>query len=461
MSSELANLPAVNTSRPAASSNPPGAGREQSPERIRLARLPIRFLIFAVGFFAIGVLALPWLVGDLVEFFYQARVLALVHTFTLGWITAAMMGVMYRYVPALTKRPIRFPRLAGLQFYVFAIGAAGMISHFLIGRWEGTAFAAIMLLLGIVLFAINMSGCLAPVWRRGVAEMGMLLAVLFLFLAAFLGVLLALDKIFDFLHGNVIRNAGAHAHLAALGWVSLTICAVSYRMLPAFLLPELTLPRAATWQLSGLAAATVLLAASLLGAFGGTRIWSIVAAGAMLAYLPVLWSVVSTRRMPIDWTVRHALAGASCLVFCAALGVTLSWIDPGSELGNRITATYGTLGLLGWVSNFIVGMSLQLGPGFVTAARSAAGLPALAIAELSVARVRPLVFSFLQIGILLLAVGLLGGNIRLARLGASSFALGGLVYAVVMEWILSFAYRRSLPRSAKNPPRILPTNVIR
>ncbi len=436
------------------------ASSPKQRERSRLARLPVRFLMSAVAFFTVGVTALPWVVSDLLDFFYQARVLALVHTFTLGWITTAMMGVMYRYVPALTKRPIGFPRIAGLQYYVFVIGTAGMISHFLIGRWEGTAFAAVMILVAIALFAVNMIGCLAPVWRRGVAEMGMLLGVMFLFVAGLLGTLLALDKLFDFLHGNVLRNLGAHAHLAALGWVSLTICAVSYRMLPAFLLPEITLPRAAHWQLSALAGGTALLAASLLGAIGGTKLWSLAAAGALLAYLPILRSVVHSRRMPIDWTVRHALAGATCLVLCLVLGVSLAWLDPDSALGSRVAVTYGALGFLGWVTNFIVGMSYHLGPGFVVAARATAGLPALTTAELSIPRIRPFVFVALEIGLLTLAAGLLAGLAPLALLGAASITLGGLAYAITMEWTLSYAYRRSLPRSANDPLRILPTNVI-
>lgn len=80
--------------------------------RLRLARLPIHFFMAAVTFFGLGVVTAPWVVSDLVDFFYHPWLLAVTHIFTLGWITSTMMGVMYRYVPALTKNPLRFPRLA-------------------------------------------------------------------------------------------------------------------------------------------------------------------------------------------------------------------------------------------------------------------------------------------------------------------------------------------------------------
>jgi hypothetical protein len=409
-----------------------------------------------VASFGLGVVAAPWVVDDLVDFFYQPWPLALTHTFTLGWITAAMMGVMYRYVPALTKRPLRFPRLASLQLWLFVIGAAGMVAHFAIGRWIATWLAAGVVVLSVALFALNMLPCLAPSWRRGVAETGMFVAIFFLLVASVLGLLLALDKTFGFLGGSLIMNLAGHAHLAALGWVSLTICAVSYRMIPAFLLPGIELPRAATWQLYGLAAAVAGLGLALLGVIGGAPIWSIAVMLALLAYIVVLGGLVRNRRMPIDWTMRHALAGVAYLVLTAGLGLSLTWIEAGTALGNGVAGAYGVLGLLGWVSNFIVGMSYQLFPGFIAGLRVTAGWPRLSIADLAFPRFRAFVFFLLNAGVLLLAGALIVSELILARLGAVSIAFGGLVYVTVMARTLSYAYRPSVPPTASDPLRVLP-----
>ncbi len=431
-------------------------GTAPSRESIKIARIPMHFFTCAVALFGLGMAAVPFVVGDLVDFFYQPRILAVTHTFTLGWISSAIMGVMYRVVPVMTKRPLRFPRLARWQFWLFEIGATGLITHMLIGVWEPTWMAAAVIVLSAVFFAANMLYCLGPAWHKGVAETGMCMSVMFLLTAASLGLVLALDKSYGFLSGSVLSNLASHAHLAALGWVSLTICSVSYRMAPAFLLSELTLPRVAMWQLYSLATGVTGLGLSLLGWIGGgASIWSVIIMSALLAYVGILRTLVRNRRISIDWTMRHALAGIVCLLLSVGLGFSLLWIDPGSATGNRVAGGYGVIGLLGWVTNLIIGMSYKLFPGFVVGVRERRGWPKLAIAELSLLRCRPLVFILLNAGVLMAAGGLISAQVTVAQVGALAIALGGLIYVAVMARTLSYAYRSSVPPAASDPFRIL------
>jgi Cytochrome C and Quinol oxidase polypeptide I len=434
------------------------AGGAAHPDLLRIGRIPVSFFLVSVMFFAAGVSALPFIAANIADYFYQLYPLALVHTFTLGWITATIMGVMYRYVPALTRRPIRWPRMAYLQLALFAIGTSGMVAHFLIGVWLGLWLAAIFVVLSILMFAANIVPCL---WRdlgRGVAETGMFLAIVFLILAATLGLLLGMDKTYDFLGGDVLTNISAHAHLAAAGWVTLSICAVSYRMIPAFVLPKVTLPPAATWQLYALAAGVAGLAASLLLGLGGVEWWAAIIALSLLAYVAIMVRLVRTRRMPLDWTPRHALAGIAWLLVAIVLGLALSVTGAQSEVGARIADAYGVIGLLGWISNFIMGMSYQLFAGFAARARGGRGWAPVTIAELSVARPRPFVFVVFNGGLALMAGGFLAGALAIIQIGAVAITAAGLVYAAATLWTLSYAFRRSLPPAARaSSLRILPS----
>src|SRR5579885_610020 len=90
--------------------------------------------------------------------------------------------------------------------------------------------------------------------RRGLATTALVAA-------AILGTLLAADKQRGFLGGDVVTNLAAHAHLAALGWVGLTVCALSFRFLPAFLLPTAEVADAARRLVALLAAAVLALVA--------------------------------------------------------------------------------------------------------------------------------------------------------------------------------------------------------
>ena len=427
------------------------------PNLLRIGRTPIHFFAVAVAFFAVGVAAMPFVIADVASFFYQMRPLALVHTFTLGWITAAMMGVMYRYVPALTHHPVPYPRMALVQLVLYVIGVSGMIAHFEIGIWLGLWLAAIVVVISVLMFAAEIIPCLWAQVGRGVAETGMFMGVCFLVLAAAIGLTLGLDKTYDFLPGSVLTNLSSHVHFAALGWVTLTICAVSYRMLPAFLLPRIELPAAAIWQLYALTIGIIGLGVTLLTGVAGATLWSSVIAASLLAYIFTIGRLVRTRRMPLDWTSRHAICGVFWLVIAIAMGLALTVTGADGEYGSRIASAYGVMGLLGWISNFIIGMSYQLFPGFVAHARTGVGWPAVTIAELSIPRTRPFVFIAYNLGVAMVAGGLLAGSIDLAVAGSACIAAGGVVYSAVTLWTLSFAYRAAMPSAARTDLRILPS----
>jgi len=421
------------------------------------AQIPVTFFAVGVVFFALGVSVLPFAVSRIDQYFYQAIPLAVVHVFTLGWITAVIMGVMYRYVPALTRTALPSPRLAWIQLALYVIGASGMITHFAIGIWPGLWLAATIVFASILMFAWNiLPGVMSQV-GRGVAETGMFLSVCFLIAAALLGTLLGLDKTYDFLGGSLLTNLAAHVHLAAVGWVTLSICAVSYRMLPAFLLPTIQLPVAAKWQIYALTMTVVGLVGSLLLRCGMASTFTIAITLSMGWYLVIVARMVRTRRMPLDWTPLHALAGVIGLAMAAGLGIGLSFAGGDSALGARLAPAYGAMGLLGFFSNFIVGMSYQLFPGFVTRARTSAGRAGVTIAEISIFRTRLFVFLTLNGGVLLLAGGFVENAVHIAQLGATLITVAGLVYSAVTLWTLSFAFRESIPRAAPETTlRILP-----
>jgi hypothetical protein len=420
-----------------------------------VVRLPIYFFVIsAVSLASVGVAAIA-VMPDAVRLFYQPKVLALVHTLTLGVITAAIMGVMYRYAPALAHRPIPYPRLARAQLVLFLLGTIGMIGHFAVGNWIGLWWSATGVLLSVVLFAV----CLLPVLRggvgKGVAETGMFFSICFLLCAGALGLSMGIEEAYGFVWANLPRMLGAHIIFAALGWVTLTICAASYRFIPAFLLPSVKLPNAAMWQIDALALTVAGLALSLLFALAGVAFWAAAVAASLLMYLVILFRLVRTRRMKIDWGLRHAQAGGVWLVATIILGVVVAWLGAWTHQGARWAAAFGAAGLLGWVVNFIMGMSYQLFPGFVTRVRAGLGWRSVTTLEISVPRSHPLTFVLYNAGVVIVVIAFASKTPQLAALGSILIAGAALLYAAVSLWTLSFAYRRSLPTSAINPLRVI------
>ena len=401
------------------------------------------FALATFSFFA-AMAASPWVIGQAIVYFYQPAVLALVHTLTLGWITSAIMGVMYRYVPSLTHRPLPFPRIAFAQFVLFLIGVSGMVTHFALGSWVGVWSAAIVVLISAAMFAANMLVCLWRQFGRGATETGMFLATCFLLVAASLGFLLAFDKSFNFLRGDVITNLAAHVDLAALGWVTLAICAVSYRMLPAFTVPTASSPRNALFQLYALAATVSALAFILLADLPGATVTASAIVATLLLYIVSVARIVRSRRRPIDWTVRHVVVGMVSLGTAAGLGLALTRAGTQDETGARIAALYGLFGLMGFFGNLIIGMSYRLFAGFVERVRAVRGWRAIPATTLAFAGPRALVFFGFNVGLVIVAGGVILANGAIARTGATLMAVSALVYTLGTLRTLAFAY---LPRS--------------
>jgi hypothetical protein len=419
------------------------------------ALLPPCFFAPAVAAFATALIAAPVLLGEVGAFFYQPRVLALTHLLTLGWVSLTIQGVLYRYVPGLTKQPVPHPRLAIVQWATFVAGAAGLVAGFWMHRWPATTAAAAVLVVSSVLLCAEMWPMLLRAPRRGVAEVGLLLSTGFLVVAASLGALLAADKLRPILHGSVLTNLGAHAHLAALGWVGTTIAALSFRFLPAFLLPTVDLTATARRLVVGLCAAVVVLAISLLTRSDVARGAAAALTALVVMYAVLVLRLVASRRMPMDWTAWHAVAGTGWVVFCGLCGTVLAWHGAGDELGARLAAAYGAAAIVGWMSNLIVGVSHKLFPGFVAAARAQRNCSPVPLVVLGMPdHLPPLVFALLNGGTLLVVLTLLARWSSLLPIGGGLLALAGGLYAAGAGRTLLFTVRD--PRGRPDPLAVLP-----
>lgn len=302
---------------------------------------------------------------DVVGFFYEARVLAVVHTFTLGWITLVMFGVLYQYVPALTKHPVTWPRAAGAQIGVYTAGVIGMIAHFWMGSLSGMAWSAWLVATGVFFFAAQVLPALLRALRFNASLIGLIAAIVYLIATAAIGLVLAIDKVVPLVGGNPLSNLAAHAHLAMLGWISLTICAVSYRVVAAFLLPATRLPCGAPYQVGLLIGAIPALSLALFMRSPLTPVAGAVVAIGLGWYIIIIGKIVRSRRMPLDWSLMHVLAALVHLAVAILAALALLFVEPESEIGSRLVVAYGTLLLVGWISNYIVGVGSRMIPGLM------------------------------------------------------------------------------------------------
>ncbi len=383
----------------------------------------VAFLSFLLGWL------LAWMAADdVIEFYYQARPLAVTHTFALGWISLTIMGVLYQFVPALTKQPLPWPRLAGVQVALYVAGAGGLVSQFWIGNPVGVQCSGFLLLAGVILFAAEMA---VPLLRTSLADatlLGVATAVFFLLVAALLGVLYAVDKVYPYLPGNVLSNIAAHAHVALFGWITVTICAVSYRMVAAFVLPDVPFPARARRQIIVLCVVVSLLTVSQLLGSRLSAVLSVLLAATLLWYALMLAEFLRTRHMPLDWSMGHVLAALLHLALAGVCGLALAlFLDAESETGSRVAVAYGVFLFIGWTSNYIVGMGVRMLSGLMRRGGQVL-LPEFW---------RAVVFVLLNVGTVAMVGAILAGDALRLRLAMLLPAASGVVLAlaIVHRWV--------------------------
>jgi hypothetical protein len=187
--------------------------------------------------------------------------------------------------------------------------------------------------------------------------------------AATMGILLGLDRLHPILSGYVLTNVFAHAHLAAIGWASLMVVGLAYRLLP------MVLPAAMPDGLS-LYASAILLEGGVIGLFVSLlkeSRWTplfggLVVAGFGMFLGRVIWMTRHRRPAPVrrpqpDYGVRHVAVALIYLAVACVLGLTVA-LSPMTDWTLHLAAVYGVCGLIGFLAQIIVGVQTRILPTF-------------------------------------------------------------------------------------------------
>src|SRR5262245_19076945 len=300
-------------------------------------------------------------------FFYHSWMVAIVHLITLGWITCSILGAIYIVGPVALRMPMPARRGDYVAYGLVVTGIVGMVAHFWIEEFGGMAWSAATVTTGAlyvvrrVLTGLRRSSVPASV------KLHIGLACVNFVAAASAGILLGADKVFHFLPGFVLSNVFAHAHLAALGWATMMVMGVAYRLLPMVLPSRMPSGRFVY-------ASAILVEGGILGLFVAlvcqsrwTLLFAVIVASGLGTFIGgVAWMVRSPALKPVgapkvDFAVLHAAAAGVSLLVAIGLGLALV-VMPLSSSSLRVAAAYGVFGLLGFLAQMVVGMEARLLP---------------------------------------------------------------------------------------------------
>lgn len=355
-------------------------------------RLPLAFMV--TGLFAL-LFGVFWLVARpdlLATYHYNQYVIAATHLFVLGWICSIVMGAMYQLVPVALETRLYSEKLAKWQFAFHVVGFVGMVWMFNTWNMKQVGHFGSVLAVGVGLFVFNIARTLLRVPKWNVTATAVTAALFWISLTIIAGLSIATAKctyestaglatatgvktVVDALRSlagfmarfDAISAMHAHAHLGGVGFFTLLIVGVSYKLIPMFTLSEIQSQRRAVVSVAllnvGLAGSfvTILLRSPWKLAF------ALVVIAALAVYAWELTAILRARkRRPLDWGIKYFVTAVAMLIPVSVLSVVLSWPGlPLNPLVGQLENLYGFLGLIGMVSFAIMGMLYKIIPFLV------------------------------------------------------------------------------------------------
>lgn len=433
--------------------------------------LPLRFVVTGLLSLFIGA---GWLIARpdlLTTYHYNQFIIALTHLFVLGWLGSVVMGAMYQLVPVALETKLYSERLAKWQFVIHVVAFAGMVWMF--RKWDmkqvghfGTAMA-----FSVGLFVYNLTRTLLRVSKWNVVATAIASALGWFSLTVIAGLSIAAAKcsyesteglataggvrqvvnglraVGAFMsHFDAINAMHAHAHLGVVGFFTLLLVGVSYKLIPMFTLGEIQSRRRANLSVWLLNAGLLGSVVSILLRSQLKFVFALVIVAALAIYGWELAAIVrARRRTALDWGVKSFLTAVAMLVPLSLLAAVLAWPGlPLNEFTGQLENLYGFLGLIGFLTFAIIGMLHKIIPFLVwfhtySPHVGRAQLPALA--DLYSERVQIASFWIWQAGLIATSAGILLQNVSVTRSGAILLATSLAVFAVNIGKILSHVAR--------------------
>jgi hypothetical protein len=134
-----------------------------------------------------------------------------VHWLILGWATMIAMGAVYQLISVVLQRDVYSRRLGYIQFGVYTAGSLGLLAGFAFFRVQWIALFAVLALIGILLFVLNIGVTIIQAGRWNAITLSSASALLYLLLTGLVGLLMG---------QNLPSGCGRHGMTASFSPIS-------------------------------------------------------------------------------------------------------------------------------------------------------------------------------------------------------------------------------------------------
>ncbi len=319
-----------------------------------IKNLTVRFFLCAIFYFLLAVtMGVAIAIGVISQ---SGTVSAHAHLALIGWVSITIIGAMYQLVPTIRGTELFSEKLANIQFWTINIGTIGLFLGLLIRNFWIKVFSGILLVASSYLFAYIIFETIFSIREKLDPTIRFFVVAIAYFLGAITLGLLMMAKIIP----NFIT---AHAHLALVGWVSITIMGAEYQMLPMLALKKLYSEKLADIQFWIVNIGTIGMFFGLIVAI--KMFFSVF--GTVFLISSLLFAYIMYKTLTGDEKVQEKMDMSVKFFVCAIIyfliASTLGILMATGILYLKIAHVH--LALIGWVSITIIGGMYHILPMLV------------------------------------------------------------------------------------------------
>jgi len=298
---------------------------------------------------------------------FQPKILSINHIATLGWITMIIFGAMFQLVPVVLETKLFSEKLAELQFWIYLPGVIGLVYcfwYFETGLYMN--LSAILLNLAMFIFAFNIIMTFTKVKKWNITGLYLAAAIFYLIVTAIAGLLLTINLGSPYIKIDHLQYLNLHSHVAFIGWVSMVVMGVSFKLIPMFTLSHGYASTYAKW-------AFWLINIGLLGintifhyedtTFLYYILTPMITLGILLFLVQVYIIFKNRVRNKLDIGLKFSSYAFLMLGLTTVLGTFIAFINYQNIL--NLTLIYGYMIIFSYLSMLVVGQMYKIIPFLV------------------------------------------------------------------------------------------------
>jgi len=270
---------------------------------------------------------------------------------------------MFQLIPVVLQVKIFSELLAEIQYWIFTIGVITLVYSFwffLVGL--PLLIGAVLINAAVIIFIINITATLIRVKDWNITATYLSAALFYLLVTAAAGLLLAINLGYPYIVGNHLEYISYHLIVAVVGWVSMVIMGVTFKLVSMFTLTHNFSIKSGKWAFGLINTGLIALMYELHSKNQVLFIISsiIIAAGIFFFSFQVYVIFKGRIRKNLDAPLKFTRTSFIFFLLSALFGLSLSISDLSGII--NIKLAFGYVIFFGFISMLIIGQMYKIIP---------------------------------------------------------------------------------------------------